>query len=227
MKTKDQNNNVQALITRLPYSKRFDVKSILEMIRKVDEKGLIFISMPINVEVPSNGSRLICALEDTGLVVVAQVAWNRDRSVVCTRSKRLTNTWEPLVIISRSKAYVINRESVQKIKKGFEGKDGSLEDDDYLCCIGDSWQVRNDRRDRRFLPAQIVLNAGQLADLQKGDLVLDPYGNPGVRDACASLGWKYVDGGLPSAARSAKVGLNNEKSISRNGSDEEEDPESN
>ncbi len=73
--------------------------------------------------------------------------------------------------------------------------------------MGDHWCIRNDRRDRRFVPAMIVLNCGQLADLHKGDIVYDPYGNPGVRDSCKYLGWRYVDGGLPSEARhSVKAG---------------------
>lgn len=199
-------SDCQVLITRLPYSNLFDPGPILKMIEQVDSRGLIFISMPINVEKPSNGSRLICSLEDAGLVVVSQIALFRDRHVVCTRSKRLTNCWEPVGIFSRSKNYHINREAVMKIKKGFEGRETAFEEEDFLTCMGDFWPIRNDRRDRRYLPAGFVLNAGQLADLQPGDRVLDPYGNPGVKDACQPLGWTYVDGGLPSSVRAAKKG---------------------
>lgn len=196
--------NCQALITRLPYCSRFDIKPVLEMAKFVDARGLMFVSMPIHVEFPNNGGRLLCELEDAGLVIAAKICWYRDRSIVTTKSKRLTNTWEVLGVLAKQKNYHINREAATKIKKGFEGREGTFDEDEYATCIGDHWPLRNDRRDRRFLPAALVLNCGQLADLQPGDRVLDPYGNPGIRDACKFLGWEYIDGGLQNSARNAK-----------------------
>jgi hypothetical protein len=215
----------QVLITRLPYAPRFKPTPILEMAKHIDARGLICLSMPLHVEHPNNGGRLVCELEDAGLICVALVAWFRDRHIVTTKSRRLTNTWEPLAIMALQKNYHINREAATKIKKGFEGREGAFEEDEFLTCIGDHWPCRNDRRDRRFLPAGIVLNCGQLADLQPGDRVLDPYGNPGVRDACEPLGWQYVDAMLPSPARNAKKSeLNDEdEDLPRDGEDEEQD----
>ena len=164
------------------------------MAESVDTRGLICLSIPVHIESPNNGGRLICELEDAGLVIVSICAWKRDRHIVTTRSKRLTNTWEPIAIFSKSKNYVINREFVTKIKKGFEGREGAFDEEEFSTCIGDHWPVRNDRRDRRFLPAGIVLNCGQLSDLQTGDSVFDPYGNVGVRDACKLMNWNYVNG---------------------------------
>jgi hypothetical protein len=194
----------QAMITRLPYDEVYRVQPIMDMVGFVDLRGLICISMPIHVEKPNNGGRLIWELEQAGLILVAKVAWYRDRHIVTTKSRRLTNTWEPLAIFSKSKNYVINRESATKIKKGFEGREGAFDEEEFKTCIGDHWPVRNDRRDRRFLPASVVLNCGQLADVQPGGRVLDPWGNPGVRDACAALNWEYVDGGYANEARRAK-----------------------
>jgi len=185
------------------------------MVKKIDSRGLIFLSMPIHIEFPNNGGRLICELEDgvrdkdgkiliPGLHLVSKVAWYRDRHIVTTKSRRLTNTWEVIGIFSRQKNYHINREACTKVKKGFEGREGAFEEEEFTTCSGDHWPQRNDRRDRRFLPAGIVLNCANLADLQPNDRVLDPYGNPGIKDACLSLGWTYVDGGLPNPARNAK-----------------------
>lgn len=182
------------LITRLPYAKRYESDLILSAAQNVDARGLICLSMPVHIESPNNGGRLICELEDAGLILVAKVCWYRDRHIVTTRSKRLTNTWEPLAIFSKSKNYVINREAVTKIKKGFEGREGAFDEEEFQTCIGDHWPVRNDRRDRRYLPAGVVLNCGQLGDLQAGDSVYDPYGNVGIRDACQLVGWGYVEG---------------------------------
>lgn len=152
--------------------------------------------MPVHIESPNNGGRLMVELEDAGLQLVAKVCWYRDRHIVTTRSKRLTNTWEPIAIFSKSKNYVINREAVTKIKKGFEGREGAFDEEEFQTCIGDHWPVRNDRRDRRFLPSGVVLNCAQLADIQSGDSVFDPYGNVGVSDACRLMGWNYVNGNL-------------------------------
>ena len=198
------NKNAQILITRLPYAAQYDVASIIDAAQDVDERGLIALSIPIHLEHPNNGGRLISALEDAGLHLVAKIVWYRDRHIVATKSKRLTNTWEPIAIFSKSKNYIIARDNVAKIKKGFESRESAFDEDEYLTCIGDHWPVRNDRRDRRFLPEMVVLNLVQLADLNAGDAVLDPYGNPGIRDACNHFGWKYIDGGLQSDARNAK-----------------------
>lgn len=227
------NQTYQVLITRLPYARpprfRFNPKPILEAAKQIDARGLICVSMPIHVENPNNGGRLICDLEDAGLICVAKIAWYRDRHIVTTKSRRITNTWEPIAIFGQSKNYIINREAATKIKKGFEGREGAFDEDEFLTCLGDHWPVRNDRRDRRFLPSGIVLNCGQLADIHVGDQVLDPYGNPGVRDACRDLGWLYVDGGLTNVARDAKRAMDwntNEDCLYGNGTDEEADTES-
>lgn len=196
--------NAQTLITRLPYALTYDPAPILEQAKKIDDRGLISISIPIHLESPNNGGRLISALEDAGLYLVAKIVWYRDRHIVATKSKRLTNTWEPIAIFSKSKDYIMCRDNTAKIKKGYESREAAFDEDEYLTCIGDHWPVRNDRRDRRFLPETVVLNLIQLADLQPGDTVLDPYGNPGVKDTCKLFGWNYVDSGLKSDARDAK-----------------------
>jgi hypothetical protein len=197
------------------------------MAKRVDPRGLICISMPLHVEAPNNGGRLICELEDAGLITVAKVSWFRDRHIVTTKSRRITNTWEPIVIMSRQKDYHIKRHSATKIKKGFEGREGAFDEDEYLTCIGDHWPVRNDRRDRRWLPSTVVLNCAQLGDLQPGDRVLDPFGNPGVMLACRALGWNYVDGGMPNKARDAKKAESGDEdeNVSGNGLDQEHDRE--
>ena len=196
--------NAQTLITRLPYALTYDPAPILEQAKKIDDRGLISISIPIHLESPNNGGRLISALEDAGLYLVAKIVWYRDRHIVATKSKRLTNTWEPIAIFSKSKDYIMSRDNTAKIKKGYESREAAFDEDEYLTCIGDHWPVRNDRRDRRFLPETVVLNLAQLADLQPGDTILDPYGNPGVKDTCKLFGWKYFDSGLKSDARNAK-----------------------
>jgi hypothetical protein len=201
-----KNQKVQALIARMPYAERYETKPILDSAKHVDERGLICVSVPINVEAPEAVSAFIQALTQAGLTMVAMVSWFRDRHIVTTKSKRLTNCWEPIVLFSKSKDYILNREAVYKMKRGFEGKDNTFDEDEFLTCIGDHWPVRNDRRDRRFLPATIVLNCAQLADLKPGDAVIDPFGNPGVKETCANLGWKYVDSGYPSNVRGMKKG---------------------
>jgi hypothetical protein len=193
-----------ALITRLPYAKEYDAKPISDMVQNVDVRGLICLSIPIHVEAPNNGGKLISILEQIGLTLVAKVSWYRDRHIVTTKSRRLTNTWEPVAIFSRAKNYVIQRDQATKIKRGFEGRENIYNEEDFVTCIGDHWAIRNDRRDRRFLPATLVLNCGQLAGLNFGDRVLDPYGNPGIKDTCRVLGWTYVDGGLANSARTSK-----------------------
>ncbi len=195
----------QALITRLPYSESYDPEVILGFSKQVVERGLICISIPIHVDVPNNGGVLIGQLEKAGLFLVAKIAWYRDRHIVTTKSKRLTNTWEPIGIFSRSKDYHINRDAPAKIKKGFESRDNPFDEENFMTCIGDHWSVRNDRADRRYLPQTVVLNCAQLADLQPGDVILDPYGNPGVRATCQSFDWKYRDGGLPSDVRNSRA----------------------
>lgn len=204
-----QQETFPVLITRLPYAAQYNHEVILKQTEKIDMRGLICLSIPVHIESPNNGGRLIYELEQAGLFLCAKVAWYRDRHIVTTKSKRLTNTWEPIAIFSRTKNYVINREAVTKIKKGFEGRESAFDEEEYQTCIGDHWPVRNDRRDRRFLPAGVVLNCGQLADIHLGDTVYDPYGNPGVRDSCRLIGWRYADGGLANTARNAKKAKEN------------------
>lgn len=191
----------QALITRLPYAKAYDPKQILKFVSRVDERGLICLAIPLHIESPNNAGVLIHELESSGLTLVSVISWIRDRHIVTTNSRRLTNTHETIAIFSRSKKYVLNRDAATKVKRGFESRENPFDDDNFTCCIGDSWIVNNDRSDRRFLPREIVLNLGQLSDLHPGDVVLDPFGNPGVQAACKDYGWEYCDGGLPSDAR--------------------------
>jgi len=197
-------NLSQALITRLPYAASHDSKVIFEQCKKVDLRGLICLSIPIFVEAPNSGGKLITELEAMGLVLVAKIAWYRDRHIVCSRSRRLTNTWEEIAIFSRSKNYIFDRASVTKIKAHYANKTDSFTEEEFLTCVGDHWGVPNDRRDRRYLPEQIVLNCANLAQLQPDDTVLDPYGNPGVQDACDHYGWTYKDGLLPSELRTTR-----------------------
>jgi hypothetical protein len=191
------------LVTRLPYAFEYDPAPILEAAKKVDERGLISISIPIHTENPNNGGVLIDRLEKEGLFLVGKVAWYRDRHIV-TSKRRLTNTWEPLAIFAKTKKYIINRDAPAKTKKGYEHRETAFDEDEYLTCIGDHWAVRNDRVDRRWLPQTVVLNCAQLADIQPGDAILDPYGNPGVKKACDAFKWKYKDGGLPSDLRNPR-----------------------
>jgi DNA modification methylase len=200
-----EKKSAQALITRLPYDESYDPEEVLKFANQVDERGLIFVSIPIHPEAPNNGGELIYKLEQAGLYLCAKIVWHRDRHVVCSKSKRLTNAWEPLAVFSRSKSYVINRDAPAKIKKGWEVKETPFDEDSYLTCVGDHWAIRNDRRDRRYLPQTLVLNCIQLADLHPGDAILDPYGNPGVSDTCEAFGYAYRDGGAPSEIRETQM----------------------
>jgi len=195
--------NCQALITRLPYpqgnKKHYDAGILREQIAKVDARGLVCLSVPIHVDAPDAPFRLMLELQKSGLELVACVSWFRDRHIVTQRSRRLSNTWEPLFIFAKSDEYIFNRDAATKVKKGFEGREGAFDEDEYRTCIGDHWPIRNDQRNRIYLPAQVTLNCGQLAGLQPGMSVLDPFYNPGIEEACELLGWKYVDGGLPGA----------------------------
>lgn len=186
----------QILISRLPYADSYDPAVILEAAKQIDERGLICISIPIHVDYPNNGGVLIDQLERAGLFLVAKVCWYRDRHIVTSKSRRLTNAWEPIAIFSRSKDYIINRDGPAKEKKGYQNRETAFDEDEYKTCIGDHWPVRNDRADRRWLPQKVVLNCAQLSDLQPGDTVYDPYGNPGVKNTCKLFEWKFKDGGL-------------------------------
>lgn len=190
----------QTIITRLPYSVEYDIQPIMDASKEVDERGLMFISIPMHIENPNNGGVLIDKLEKAGLFLVSKVVWHRDRHIV-TKNRRLTNTWEPIAIFSKTKSYVINRDAPSKLKQGFEARDTAFDEEQFLTCVGDHWAVRNDRADRRFLPQTVILNCGQLADLEPGDTVLDLYGNPGVQKGCEAFGWKYKDQGLASEFR--------------------------
>lgn len=194
----------QTLITRIPYAEEYDASVLLEAVQNIESRALICLSIPMHVENPFGSIKLINDLVIGGLHLVSLIAWFRDRHVVVSKSRRLTNCWETLAIFSRSADYIIAKDSIRKLKRGFEGKENTFDPEEFLTCQGDHWTVRNDRRDRRFLPATIVLNCGQLADLKPGDMVADPFGNPGVRDACATLGWKYLDTGYPSNIRGIK-----------------------
>jgi DNA modification methylase len=197
-------NTYQTLITRLPYASKYDPKPILEAAKLIDARGLISISIPMHTEHPNNGGELIAELEKAGLILVAKIAWHRDRHIV-TGKRRLTNAWEPIAIFAKAKNYIINRDAPSKTKKGFENRETSFDEDEYKTCIGDFWPIRNDRADRRWLPQLVVLNCAQLADLQPGDTIYDPYGNPGVKKAAEAFDWKYKDGNLPSETRNSKA----------------------
>lgn len=192
----------QILITRLPYAEKYDPQVILSQVERVDNRCLIFISIPVCIDSPNNGGALIVELEKAGLFLVAKVAWHRDKHIVTINSRRLTNTWEPIAIFAKTKDYVINRDAPAKTKKGFKNRaETAWDEDEYLTCIGDHWAVRNDLSDRRWLPQTVVLNCVQLGDLQPGDRVYDPYGNPGIKKACEAFGWNYEDGNLSNPAR--------------------------
>ena len=203
--TMAKTTSAQALITRLPYALKYDPKPILEASKEIDERSLICVAIPVHVEAPNNGGVLIAELEKEGLFLVAKVAWHRDRGIVMNKSRRLTNYWEPIAIFSRNKNHIMNRDAPARLKKGFESRENPFDEDSYASCVGDMWAVRNDRADRRFLPQTVVLNCAQLADLQPGDVIFDPYGNPGVRKTCEMFGWKFKDGNLPNDARKAKA----------------------
>jgi hypothetical protein len=205
-----QTMNAQAMITRFPYGIT-DLSPIIEMTKCVDECGIICLATPLKIENPINISTISNEIESAGFPLISMIAWHRDRHIVTSNSKTLTNTWEPIFIFGKTKNFHVNRDFITKIKKGFETKEGVFDEDEFSTCLGDHWPVRNDRRDRRFLPAGVVLNCGQFADLQLGDSVIDPYGNPGVRDACRAFGWQYLDGNLPSDIRGLGVILEEEK----------------
>lgn len=190
-----------ALISRLPYAKKYDSREIFDQAQKVDLRGLISISMPMHLEAPGNGFRLISELVDLGLHLVAVVSWHRDRHIVASRSKRLTNAWEPIAIFSRSKEWFIDRDGPARPKRGAAGREEQFDEDEFLTCVGDHWPIRCDRRDRRLLPSQVILNLIQLSGLGKGDSILDPWGNPTVKEQCEVLGLKYLDSGLESSLR--------------------------
>lgn len=195
-----QTPNAQVLVARLPYNIS-DLIPIIELTKCVDERGIICLTTPIRIESPSNVADVVKTMEESGLVLISMIAWHRDRHIVTSNSKTLSNTWEPILVFGKSKKFHVNRDFITKIKKGFDTKEGVFDEEEFQTCLGDHWPVRNDRRDRRFLPAQIVFNLGQFADLQLGDTVLDPFGNPGIRDACKTFGWQYLDGNLPSDIR--------------------------
>jgi DNA modification methylase len=214
---RNKNIKAQVLITRLPYASSFNTEAILKQLPLLEERALICVAIPVFVDKPINTMSFIHKMSEAGLETVANIVWQRDRHVVVSKSRRLTNTYELIAIFSKSEKYVLSKDAIRKLKKGFEGKTNTFEEDRFLTCQGDHWSVPNDRRDRRFLPGRIVLNLGQLADLKPGDIVLDPFGNPGVSDACLGLGWKYVDGGEPSNLRGVK------KSLRKTQSEQEED----
>lgn len=189
------------LISRVPYSKKYNSKEILEECQKVDLRGLICLSLPIHLENPMNSMKLINELADAGLHLVAIISWHRDRHIVASRSKRLTNAWEPIAIFSRSKEWFIDRDGPARPKRGAAGREEQFDEDEFLTCVGDHWPIRCDRRDRRLIPSQVVLNLIQLAGIGKGDSVLDPFGNPTIKEQCDSLGLKYIDSGLDNSLR--------------------------
>lgn len=190
-----------AIISRLPYSKKYDAKQIFEQAQRVDLRGLISISIPMHLEAPGNGAKLISELSDLGLHLVAMISWHRDRHIVASRSKRITNAWEPIAIFSRSKEWFIDRDGPARPKRGAAGREEQFDEDEFLTCVGDHWPIRCDRRDRRLLPAQVILNLIQLSGLGKGDMILDPWGNPTIKEQCDSLGLKYTDSGLENSLR--------------------------
>ena len=190
-----------AIISRLPYSKKYNAEEVFDQAQKVDLKGLISLSIPMHLESPGNGLKLISQLCEMGLHLVAVVSWHRDRHIVASRSKRLTNAWEPIAIFSRSKDWFIDRDGPSRPKRGAAGREEQFDEDEFLTCVGDHWPIRCDRRDRRLLPAQVILNLIQLSGLGKGDTILDPWGNPTVKEQCETLGLKYSDSGLENTLR--------------------------
>jgi hypothetical protein len=199
-----RNRTAQTLIARLPYQETYDAAQFLKACRLVDLKGLICVSIPVVVENPMGAIEFIRELGQSGLTLIALVAWYRDRHVVVSKSRRLTSKWEPIAIFSRSPDYCMTKDAIRKFKRGLEGKVHNLDEDEFLCCQGDHWSVKNDPRDRRFLPATIVMNCGQLADLKPNDLVLDPFGNPAIAETCRALGWRYWDLNHPSNVRGVR-----------------------
>ncbi len=151
-------HTASVLISRLPYLKKYDSKLIFDESQKTDARGLICLSIPVHLESPTNAFKLISELSDMGLNLVAVISWHRDRHIVASRSKRLTNAWEPIAVFSRSKEWVIDREGPSRPKRGAAGREEQFDEDEFLTCVGDHWPIRCDRRDRRLLPSQIVLN---------------------------------------------------------------------
>lgn len=191
----------QSMITRLPYAKSYDPDFIFELTKKVDEKGLVSISVPIHTENPGNALKLITQLQDKGLFLVSVISLHRDRHIVTSRSKRLTNSWEPIAVFSRSKDYVIDRDGPARPKRGVSGREEQFDEDEFLTCVGDHWPIRSDKRDRRLLPGKVTLNLIQLAGLTVGDKVIDPYGNPAIKEQCELLGVVFIDGQEKSVLR--------------------------
>jgi len=157
-----------------------------------EDRALGFFVVPIMVDDPGSMQQVFEAFSSEGLRIATIACWYRNRHIVTAKGNKLTNTWEPVFVVYKSDDYVMNRASVMKIKKDRESKSDMFDEDEYLTCLGDHWPIRNDPRDRRFLPAQLVLNCGQLADLKPGDRVLDPIGMPTIKETCQQLGWKYV-----------------------------------
>jgi hypothetical protein len=195
----------QALITRLPYAPKYDAAPILEAVQGIDSRGLICVSVPIHTENPEAPWLLLGDFMKGGLKLISVASWVRDRLIVVIRSKRLTNSWEPIFLMAKAEDYILDRDAAMKVKKGLEGREGAFDEDEFKTCVGDHWPIRNDRRDRRYLPGQAVLNCGQLSGLQPGDKVLDPHFNPSIKEACELVGWKHVDGGLASPFRGKKL----------------------
>jgi hypothetical protein len=104
-------------------------------------------------------------------------------------------------VFSRSKEYYIDRDGPARPKRGVSGREEQFDEDEFLTCVGDHWPIRSDKRDRRLLPAKVVLNLIQLGGLGKGDTILDPWGNPSIKEQCDLLEVKYVDGMIPSQLR--------------------------
>ena len=193
--------SAQALISRLPYSKSYDIKPILNAVNKIDIRGIAAISIPIHTENPVNAFKLIAELQEAGMNLISVIAFHRDRHIVTTRSKRLSNAWEPIVVFSKSKDWYIDRDGPARPKRGVSGREEQFDEDEFLTCVGDHFPIRSDKRDRRFLPAQVTLNIIQLAGLNKGDSILDPWGNPAIKEQCELLGIKYIDDNMPSQVR--------------------------
>lgn len=197
-------NLCQVLITRLPYAVRHNIEPLVKFMDQVDLRGLSFISIPLHVENPNIDGQIICELEKAGFILVAKIVWQRDRLIICSKSKRLSNMWETIAVFSRSPNYILNRDAPAKVKRGYESKESAFTEEEFLTCIGDHWTVSNDRRDRRFLPQTIVLNCAQLAGLHPEDTILDPFGIPSIKETCKAFNWNYKDGGLKSDIRGLK-----------------------
>jgi hypothetical protein len=196
-----ERGSFQALISRMPYAKTWDSAPVIDQASQVDKRGLICLSMPIHVDAPGNGAKLLTELEIAGFHLVSLISWHRDRHVVTTRSRRITNAWEPIAVLCRGKDWHIDRDGPARPRRGAAGREEQFDEDEFLTCIGDHWPVRCDRRERRLLPSLVILNLIQLAGLGKGDKILDPWGNPTIQEQCDALGLNYHDGGLPNQLR--------------------------